>query len=619
MNDDELLFHLQAALAPDPTVRPPAATLIAMHRALDAATFPVRLAPTPRPRPRLFSIVVAACGVAAVTLGLLATTTSFSRAVREAAHDVGLPVDSPDLVDARARRDELAAAVERRDLVATATTLARLRIALTRLDGDELASLQPGVDQLIARAEAVLAPPPSTTSTTTSTSTTSTTEPATSVPIVAGAPPPHVKTTIATSPSPGVTPTVSTTATDDHSGPGGGASPGGPGPNDQAGGGGGGTGPDDGAGSPGGPGGDDGGSGHDDGDLSGRGQSGSGGGGLSDSGSGQSGSGSGGGSGGSRQRQRQWQRQWQWRRWRRPRRLIEAVIGRQGAYYCRPHALRVRGPMGRRRRDRRSRRRRRRRRMGRAVRVGAGVGRRRLDRARRSPPCARRKHPARHDAHPTVAPAAVGAGQPGRHRRPTVGRAGHVVGRPRRHRLGLRDVRRGVRPPRPRRADGRVPRHHHAGCGTASRSPTTARTTRSSRPSSRRSATSCRSRACRSGASAPSAGRKSMAPGAALGRADPAGGRRRRRTLPDLDETARCAPRSTSRPPTDLRHRHRGRHRRALPGGVGRRRRHMVDRVDVGRDRASTRRRHWPPTTVSSKDRHGSSDRSRRHASDAAE
>ena len=229
MNDDELLFQLQAALAPDPTVRPPAAALIAMHRALDAATFPVRLAPTPRPRPRLFSIVVAACGVAAVTLGLLATTTSFSRAVREAAHDVGLPVDSPDLVDARARRDELAAAVERRDLVATATTLARLRTALTRLDDDELASLQPGVDQLIERAEVVLAPPPSTTSTSTSTtSTTSTTEPATSVPIAAGAPPPHVKTTIATSPFPGVTPTVSTTATDDHSGPGGGGRRSGP-------------------------------------------------------------------------------------------------------------------------------------------------------------------------------------------------------------------------------------------------------------------------------------------------------------------------------------------------------------------------------------------------------
>ena len=165
MNDDELLLQLQAALAPDPTVRPPATALIAMHRAIDAATFPVRLGPTPRPRPRLFSIVVAACGVAAVTLGLLATTTSFSRAVREAAHDVGLPVDSPDLVDARARRDELGAAVERRDLVATAATLARLRTALTRLDDDELASLQPGVDELIERAEAVLAPPPSTTST----------------------------------------------------------------------------------------------------------------------------------------------------------------------------------------------------------------------------------------------------------------------------------------------------------------------------------------------------------------------------------------------------------------------------------------------------------------------
>src|SRR6476620_1708661 len=128
-----------------------------MHRALDASTFPVRSAPTPRPRPRLFSIVVAASGIAAVCVGLVATTTPLSRAVREAAHDVGLPVDSPDLVDARARRDDLDAAVGRRDLAALANTLVRLRTALARLDRDELASLQPGVAQLIDRAEALLA------------------------------------------------------------------------------------------------------------------------------------------------------------------------------------------------------------------------------------------------------------------------------------------------------------------------------------------------------------------------------------------------------------------------------------------------------------------------------
>ena len=110
-------------------------------------------------RPRLFSIVVAACGVAAVTLGLLATTTSFSRAVREAAHDVGLPVDyrphrrpSPAR---RARQSNTTILVQSqphwhacKPFSPGSTTMSWPRSSLAS-------------SELIARAEAVLTPPPS--------------------------------------------------------------------------------------------------------------------------------------------------------------------------------------------------------------------------------------------------------------------------------------------------------------------------------------------------------------------------------------------------------------------------------------------------------------------------
>ena len=169
-------------------------------------------------------------------------------------------------------------------------------------------------------------------------------------------------------------------------------------------------------------------------------------------------------------------------------------------------ALRVRGAVGRCRGRRRSRRGGRGRRLGRPLRLGAGVGGRRLDLAR-----PRRRahvpHPPRHDADAAVAPPPGGAGEPGRHGRPAVGRPGDPVRRARRRRQRLRRVRRGVRPPRPRRADGRVPRHRHRPVGRPAVHLRAASTTRSPRRRSRRSGTPCSGPACRSGASARSTAR----------------------------------------------------------------------------------------------------------------
>ena len=79
--------------------------------------------------------------------------------------------------------------------------------------------------------------------------------------------------------------------------------------------------------------------------------------------------------------------------------------------------------------------------------------------SRSGSPRAHLEDPARHTAHPTVTTATVGAGRPGRHRRSPVERAGHALGRVGCGRLGLRNVRRGVRPAHQGGADGRVPRH----------------------------------------------------------------------------------------------------------------------------------------------------------------
>jgi hypothetical protein len=189
--------------------------------------------------------------------------------------------------------------------------------------------------------------------------------------------------------------------------------------------------------------------------------------------------------------------------------------------------------------------------------------------------------------------------EPGGHRRPDLRRTGDPVGGPRSDRFGLRRVRRGVRPPdtfaelmdecldimcglwggQPFSYDGSHYRCH--------------------RPSSRPSVTRCSSRGCRSGASersgGPSMERAMRWDGLIPQVIDGDGGARQptsRRDSPDLRSQL------VAGAPTDYDIVVEGVGDRALPRRLGRRRRHLVDRVDVGRDargRLPHRRRDRPP------------------------
>ena len=136
--------------------------------------------------------------------------------------------------------------------------------------------------------------------------------------------------------------------------------------------------------------------------------------------------------------------------------------------------------------------------------LGAGVGRRRLGLAWTGSG-SHFQNPTGHHAHAAISPTSLGAGQPSRHRRSSVDRTRDVVSRARRDKLGLRDLRRRMRPEGPLRVDGRVSRHHVRLVGRPTIRDTAARTTPSSPQSSRLSATPCSNPECRSGVSAHSA------------------------------------------------------------------------------------------------------------------
>ncbi len=96
---DALATEMQA-----PSAEPSQAELMCLHRAIDERRRAPLAAPTTR-RPRLRSPVAIAAASVAVAFG--GTATAFAagapipRPVRMVAHDVGLPVDSPQLSDAK--------------------------------------------------------------------------------------------------------------------------------------------------------------------------------------------------------------------------------------------------------------------------------------------------------------------------------------------------------------------------------------------------------------------------------------------------------------------------------------------------------------------------------------
>jgi hypothetical protein len=163
--DDELLDVLAASLAPAPDAEPSWAEISHLHRIIDTAADGRRhhgRAPLWRLRP----ITAAAAGL--VLLGGASAAAAASGAVmpqpvRVAARAVGLPVDSPQLADARAAlghlRDALADTPRNvNDIRADAQDV---RDRLGRLSADDRLDVEDEAAFLLAEADAALAPPPS--------------------------------------------------------------------------------------------------------------------------------------------------------------------------------------------------------------------------------------------------------------------------------------------------------------------------------------------------------------------------------------------------------------------------------------------------------------------------
>jgi hypothetical protein len=144
MNDNDLLDTLTAALTPTP-VDPPAQGLRSLHDAVRAAS---------APRLRRRWAIPAIVGIGAISMsGVAAAGVPLPRVVRQVGHDVGLPLDSPQLLDARHHRRALQAALADGDLGTTQRAAAVLRADLARLDQDERGKIEPDAASLLEQAD----------------------------------------------------------------------------------------------------------------------------------------------------------------------------------------------------------------------------------------------------------------------------------------------------------------------------------------------------------------------------------------------------------------------------------------------------------------------------------
>jgi uncharacterized membrane protein YgcG len=220
VNDDQLLEHLSAALVPAAVPPTPPVALHALHRAITASqavgTVPARRAG----RPLLAIGLAGAVAIGGVAIFVVAM--SLPRIDSETATRIIVTITSPAVGEVAEQRRDLEEALAAGDDGATVREAAELRLAIARLSAGEWASIRSEVEDLLARADALLergrtgndeAPGVSRT-------VTSTTQ-ASVIPVVTQ--PPTSAVVQATSPlhtSPSVTSPV--VVDDDNSGPGGG-------------------------------------------------------------------------------------------------------------------------------------------------------------------------------------------------------------------------------------------------------------------------------------------------------------------------------------------------------------------------------------------------------------
>ena len=164
--DDGRLYELLTLSLEAPHTEPPAAGLNSLHRAVAQRAEILRERELPADRPRLAWLrrpIPALAGLLVLTsvstAGAIATGATLPRPVREVAHAIGLPVDSPALAEARTTLGRLLDAIERRDLAAVQSLASELETTLDGLSGDDRSKISDNAEEALDRAKDLLGEP----------------------------------------------------------------------------------------------------------------------------------------------------------------------------------------------------------------------------------------------------------------------------------------------------------------------------------------------------------------------------------------------------------------------------------------------------------------------------
>lgn len=155
LTPDELFDALGAALRPPP-VEPTPAELAALHRMIDERCVDRTTARVPATRSwtRPFVVVAAAAGIVVGSgAAAFAVGAPVPRPIRAVAHDVGLPVDSPELTDAKGAESDLRIVLAINDPATIKRVRARLNHKLAQVPGDERGQIERDAKALLAQAD----------------------------------------------------------------------------------------------------------------------------------------------------------------------------------------------------------------------------------------------------------------------------------------------------------------------------------------------------------------------------------------------------------------------------------------------------------------------------------
>ncbi len=149
--DDRLYELLGRALEPE-RLEPPRERVHEVRARAEAR----RPRPVEARSPWRRRVLVAAAAVLAF-LGGVVVGHDLPRPLRAVAHELGLPVDSPELLDARARMEELGRALGREDVPAVIALDQEMVEIVNGLDQDEQDEIKPAAHEIHERAVAFLA------------------------------------------------------------------------------------------------------------------------------------------------------------------------------------------------------------------------------------------------------------------------------------------------------------------------------------------------------------------------------------------------------------------------------------------------------------------------------